>query len=87
MYIFWKTASQTFPLFRRFHWNRFTLHFHSTTFPEGSVVVVVILYSEVYSIQHFVIKFVSDFRQVSGFLEVAQGSMVPRYLMFNVCVM
>jgi hypothetical protein len=27
-------------------------------------------HSEVYSIQHYVIKFVSDFRQVSGFLWV-----------------
>jgi hypothetical protein len=27
-------------------------------------------HSEVYSIQHYVIKFVSDFRQVSGFLRV-----------------
>jgi hypothetical protein len=29
-------------------------------------------YGEVYSIQHFVIKFVSDFRQVGGFLQVLQ---------------
>jgi hypothetical protein len=28
------------------------------------------VYGEVYSIQHYVIKFVSDLRQVSGFLQV-----------------
>jgi hypothetical protein len=28
------------------------------------------IHAEVYSIQHYVIKFVSDFRQVSGFLRL-----------------
>ena len=31
-----------------------------------------IAYGEVYSIQHYVIKFVSNLRQVSGFLQVLQ---------------
>ena len=30
------------------------------------------VYGEVYSTQHYVIKFVSDLRQVSGFLRVLQ---------------
>ena len=41
------------------------------------------VYGEVYSIQHYVIKFVSDLRQVSGFLQVLwfppQKYWQPRY--------
>ena len=31
---------------------------------------MVVVHSEMYSIQHYVLKFVSDLRQVSGFLRV-----------------
>ena len=37
-----------------------------------TVVCSNLAYSEVYSIQHYVIKFVSNLRQVSGFLQVLQ---------------
>jgi hypothetical protein len=49
---------------------------HSTQLPMQSVPIITDIVSsnpphgEVYSMQHYVIKFVSDLRQVGGFLQV-----------------
>ena len=41
------------------------------------------VHAEVYSILHYVIKFVSDLRQVGGFLWVLQFPLVGEYLNFH----
>jgi uncharacterized membrane protein affecting hemolysin expression len=47
------------------------LYHHYESVPNTTKVVSLnSIHSEVYSIQHYVIKFVSDLRQVSGFLRV-----------------
>ena len=53
-----------------FHKDYLTTNFNLTT----KTTLTIKILPEVYSIQHYVIKFVSDLRQVSGFLQVPQFS-------------
>jgi len=45
-----------------------------------SIVSLNLAHGEVYSIQHYVIKFVSDLRQVGGFLRVQRVSSIQHYV-------
>ena len=51
-----------------FHKDYLTTNFNLTTKITRTIAII----PQVYSIQHYVIKFVSDLRQVSGFLRVPQ---------------
>ena len=52
-----------------FFWSLYFIHFDSVPIT-AKVVSSNPVHGEVYSIQHYVIKFVSDLRQVSDFLRV-----------------
>ena len=53
-----------------FHKDYLTTNFNLTT----KITLTIKILPQVYSIQHYVIKFVSDLRQVNGFLRVLQFS-------------
>jgi hypothetical protein len=69
IYMYYKTFTKTFIKSCQLH----VIHIHEQSVPIAIIPKVVssnLVHGEVYSIQHYVIKFVSDLRQIGDFLLV-----------------